>query len=221
MVRRRIAWVTGIDEAGRGPLLGPLVLAAVTLTPARAAALRRIGVADSKRFGSGAKAHDARRALAVEIHARGEVRIGVADPHVVDGVVAENRLNELERDIALRLLASGPPTDRVVADGRSLFAPLAERLPPGVDLLAIDGGEDAHAAVAAASIVAKVRRDELFACIARRYEPEFGPIDGGGYVNAGTRRFLRAYVRRYGRFPPEVRQSWGCDFRYLKRWLSH
>jgi ribonuclease HII len=63
-------------------------------------------------------------------------------------------------------------------------------------------------AVAAASICAKVRRDELYACITARYAPEFGPVRGGGYVNAATRAFARGYVRRFGVLPPEARHSW-------------
>ena len=41
-----------------------------------------------------------------------------------------------------------------------------------------------------------------------RYEAEFGPIAGGGYANAATRRWLRAYVERHRRLPDEARRSW-------------
>src|SRR5450432_3733463 len=71
-----------------------------------------------------------------------------------------------------------------------------------------DPGESKHVAVAAASILAKVHRDELFARIVARYEPHFGPIRGGGYVNARTRAFTDAYRARFGTLPPEARTSW-------------
>ena len=45
--------------------------------------------------------------------------------------------------------------------------------------------------------------------IAAQYEPEFGPIAGGGYENAATHAFVRAYVGRYGCLPREARRSWG------------
>ena len=64
------------------------------------------------------------------------------------------------------------------------------------------------ASVAAASVVAKVVRDERFARIRARYEHELGPITGGGYANAATRRWLRAYAERYGRLPDEARLTW-------------
>ena len=97
----------------------------------------------------------------------------------------------------------------MIADGKNLFSPLRTQWP---QLRALDEGEQAHAAVAAASILAKVRRDELWHCIARRYTPDFGEIDGMGYVNAGTRRFLRAFIERHRAIPPEARRSWPWQF---------
>ena len=63
--------VMGIDEAGRGPLLGEMVLAAVALEPTASRRLSRMGVADSKGFGSGPEAHAARcnLAVAIRVHA--------------------------------------------------------------------------------------------------------------------------------------------------------
>ena len=57
-------------------------------------------------------------------------------------------------------------------------------------------------------MVAKVIRDDRFNAIRARYEPELGPIAGGGYANAATRKWLRAYVERYGKLPDEARLSW-------------
>ena len=47
--------------------------------------------------------------------------------------------------------------------------------------------------------------------IAARYDAEFGPIRGGGYVNAATADFLRRYHARYRRLPDETRRSWGWE----------
>ena len=65
-----------------------------------------------------------------------------------------------------------------------MFRPLRTRYP---ELEAHDEGESHHASVAAASVIAKVLRDELFEQIRGRYVAEFGEIGGGGYCNAGTR----------------------------------
>ena len=201
----------GIDEAGRGPILGPMVMAAVSLESRAAAALTRAGLRDSKSYGA-TEASRARRAeLAVRIRRTAKhVQVAVIDVSVIDRRVARGELNVLEREVAEDFIGSAPPCDRIVADGKTLFAPLAARVPM---LEAHNNGESVHASVAAASVIAKVRRDQIFARIAARYALEFGPVAGGGYMNARTRDFLRAYADRYRRLPPEARRSW--PHRYL------
>ncbi|MDZ4694789.1 MAG: hypothetical protein SGI86_06530 [Deltaproteobacteria bacterium] len=198
--------VLGIDEAGRGPALGPLVLAAVALDPVAAGRLTRAGVTDSKKFGAGPKAHAARKHMASLIcKIAHHVDLEVCDVATVDAYVARGQLNHLERERARLLIARAPLARRIVADGARLFGSLTKEFPM---LEAHDGGEAVHVAVASASILAKIRRDELFGCISDRYAPEFGTIAGAGYVNGGTHAFTNAFKRRRGRFPPEARQSW-------------
>jgi ribonuclease HII len=198
--------VLGIDEAGRGPALGAMVLAAVALTPSASRRLSRAGVADSKSFGAGEEAHAARGALLRIIEETAAfIAIEICDVETIDAYVARGALNVLERERAELMIRAAPVCRRIVADGQRLFGPLGATFP---HMRAVDRGESHHVAVAAASICAKVRRDELFACIAARYEAEFGPVRGWGYVNPATRAFTRAYVKRFGRLPPEARQSW-------------
>jgi ribonuclease HII len=196
----------GIDEAGRGPVIGPMVLAAVVLDSPAARALTRAGLRDSKAFGSTAQGKDQRRAMADRILARAVfTAVRVVDVADIDRRVQRGELNVLEREIATELIGRAPRVDRIVTDGKVLFGPLSGHFP---HLEAWNRGEERHAAVAAASVLAKVRRDEIFGRIAARYQPMFGPVEGGGYVNARTRAFLCDYVRRFGRLPPEARRSW-------------
>jgi ribonuclease HII len=205
-VKSAIRRTLGIDEAGRGPVLGPMVMAAVSLDSRGARVLSRAGVRDSKAFGASERAREERAALADKVRACAlHVEVRVVDVAEIDRRVRRQELNVLEREVAEDMIACSPTVDSIIADGRHLFRPLASR---HVNLLAWDGAEARHAAVAAASIVAKHRRDELFACIRRRYQPLFGEIRGGGYGNAATRHFLRAYAERFGRLPPEARRSW-------------
>ena len=201
--------VLGIDEAGRGPALGPLVMAAVALEPSAAGRLTRAGVTDSKRFGAGDKAHKARKELLGMIESVASfIGYAVCDVQVVDDYVRRGALNELEREWARDLIARAPICKRIVADGARMFAPLKAEFP---QFEAHDQGESIHTAVAAASICAKVRRDDLFALISARYDSEFGPLRGGGYVNKGTHAFTKVYLSRYGHLPPEARGSWPWD----------
>ncbi len=202
--------VIGVDEAGRGPILGPMALAAVAVDEAGVRALVRLGVQDSKRFGAGERAKLRRAELAAAIEELAvDARCVLVTVAEIDRRTMRGELNHLERDVAATLLdavdASGD--DRIICDGARLFAPLKGRYP---QLLAVDRGESAHVSVAAASILAKHARDQAFAAIAARYEPEFGELRGGGYINGPTRRFLAEYRARYDDLPPEARRSWGA-----------
>jgi ribonuclease HII len=203
--------ILGIDEAGRGPVLGPMVMACVALRPRKAGALTRAGVTDSKRF-SGPNAHAARQELVPRIlEAADHAAVVIIDVAEIDERCRENGLNKLEQERADLMIRRAPGCRRIVCDGERLFAPLCANHP---HLEALDNGESQHAAVAAASILAKVRRDALWAKICARYAPEFGALveGGGGYANAATRAFLRAYIKRYRCLPPEARRSWPWDF---------
>jgi ribonuclease HII len=196
----------GIDEAGRGPAIGPMVMAAVAMDSRNAAALTRMGLRDSKAYGAGDDAHAIRKELAAEIRSRAKFVMTVeVEHHEIDQRVCRGELNVLEREIAARLIEQAPLCDKIIADGKRMFAALATRY---AQFISVDRAEEHHAAVAAASVVAKVLRDDRFNAIKQRYESDFGPITGGGYANAATRKWLRAYVERHGRLPEEARQSW-------------
>jgi ribonuclease HII len=196
----------GIDEAGRGPAVGPMVIAAVILDSRSAAALTRSGLCDSKTYGAGDDAHAVRCELDVEIRKRARFVALIEVEHTeIDERVLRHELNVLERELATRLIDQAPAVDRIIADGKRMFAALGQRYP---HFESHDRAEEKHASVAAASVVAKVVRDERFAQIRARYERELGPITGGGYANAATRRWLRAYAERYGRLPDEARLTW-------------
>jgi ribonuclease HII len=196
----------GLDEAGRGPGLGQLVLCAVALDEEVGARLVAMGVRDSKAFGSSDKSKAVRARLAAEIERLAAfVGYEVCEVPEIDAYVSRGGLNELEREKAEALIRRAPACGRIIADGKTLFGPLTARYPA---LEAKDRAEAEHVAVAAASVCAKARRDALFAAIAERYAPDFGPLAGGGYVNPKTQAFIAEYRRRFGQLPPEARKSW-------------
>jgi len=199
----------GVDEAGRGAVLGPLVLAACALDPQTAQGLAERGVADSKGFGPPAQAQQRRAELAEQIRQRAPwYRLAVVSPGQVDAAVRQHGLNVLERRVAADLLRDAPAPAHVVLDGVKLFSPLAARLPSAE---ARNRAESHCLAVAAASILAKHERDCRFAEIRLRYEDAFGPIRGEGYPNAATKRFLQAYLAAHADLPAETRRSWSWE----------
>jgi ribonuclease HII len=204
----------GIDEAGRGPAIGPMVMAAVALDSRSAAILTRAGLCDSKTYGAGEEAHAIRCELDKQIRARAKFVTTIEVDHtIIDERVSRGELNVLERELATTMIekaqqdlaALGLAIDKMIADGKRMFAPLCQRFEK---FESHDRAEEKHASVAAASVCAKVIRDDRFNQIKRQYEEQLGPIMGGGYANAATRRWLRAYVEIHGKLPPEARLSW-------------
>ena len=136
-------FVAGVDEAGRGPLAGPVVTAAVILDPKKVP----VGVNDSKQL-SPAK----REALFAEILATAMVAVAVAPPSVIARLNIRGATLWAMRQAVLNL-ATLP--DHTLIDGRDV--------PPGLPGIgqALIGGDGLSASIAAASIVAKVTRDRM------------------------------------------------------------
>jgi ribonuclease HII len=202
--------ILGLDEAGRGPVLGPLVLAGVFVKRDRQRALLEIGVRDSKAFGSTAAGRKRRSQLAAQIHALAASTVVLSvDASEVDRRVRLGELDHLERELARAVLECGPEAARVFADGERLFGPLRDVHPRFVSL---DRADVTCPAVAAASILAKVERDAQTERIVARLAEALGlepeKVRGGGYANASTEALLRAYFARYHRIPDEVRRSY-------------
>ena len=195
--------VLGLDEAGRGAVVGPLVVAGVVLNPQAQDSLAQLGVRDSKRLTT-----NQRRKLAQDIECVAErIEVCALEADAVDRWYTENSdLDTLERNAADEILRRVVPVDQVVADGQRLFEPLASKY-PDLDFKAENHADAKCVCVAAASIIAKHRRDERLDCIMRRYTPDYGEVKGGGYGGEDTERFLRDYFDRNGELPPEARLS--------------
>ena len=164
----------GIDEAGRGPLAGPLVMAGVILT-GRVYKLR-----DSKRLGA-----DEREKLYERILARSRHHIVVIDAEALD---RDGLSLSLRRGLEAILTALGGKGVRFLFDGNSAYGV------PGVATLV--KADSKVREVSAASILAKVTRDRLMIGYARQW-PHYAFERHKGY---GTREHLEA-IERYGLCP--------------------
>lgn len=176
--RRGLRRVAGVDEAGRGPLAGPVVAAAVILPPGA----RLPGLDDSKRLSPAVRLRLYRRILRVAV----AVAVGHASPREVDRLNVHRAAQEAMRR-ALRRLC--PPPEAVLVDGLPL---------PGLELpqRAVVGGDALCRSIAAASVVAKVWRDRLMDRLDRRY-PQYGFARHKGYPT----RDHRLALERYGPSP--------------------
>jgi len=166
--------VAGIDEAGRGPLAGPVVAAAVIL-PLNS---RIQGVTDSKRL-----TDNKRRQLFEKIHQRARsIGVGIADPEEID------RLNILQATMqAMRRAVDAlePIPDFLLVDGNT---PIPTALPQRT----LVKGEMRSISIAAASIIAKVTRDNMMLKLDEEF-PQYGFAQHKGYGTAAHLRALREH----------------------------
>lgn len=198
----------GIDEAGRGPVIGPLVVAGVATDDIDR--LVDLGCKDSKRL---TPANRERIARHIEAEPDVRVAVRVIDAEVLDAERAHKTLNLIERDrfaeVAAELDAERVVMDAADVDAARFAAGVAEELPDHWEVIAEHKADDRHATVAAASIVAKVARDQAIAELARRLERTLGRPLGSGYPSDPvTQGFLRAWVDRFGDLPEGTRRSW-------------
>lgn len=164
--------VAGVDEAGRGPLAGPVVAAAVILIPAALPRKLLRSIDDSK-----ALPPERRSAIAALLSARAAQRDGVIAAVACGSTAEIARINILQATLLAMTRAIGRLAVRpssVLVDGNILPVGLPC---PGV---AVIDGDALSLSIAAASILAKVTRDRLMTRLAQRY-PHYGWERNAGY----------------------------------------
>ncbi|HTM78597.1 MAG TPA: ribonuclease HII [Devosia sp.] len=167
---RGAAIVAGVDEAGRGPLAGPVVVSAVVLNAHNIPA----GLNDSKKL-----SEEQREALFEQIVVSAIVSVVVAPPSII---ASRNIRGATLWAMTQAVRGLSIAAERVLIDGRDV--------PPGLpcDGIALIGGDGRSVSIAAASIVAKVTRDRMCR-IMDGDAPDFGFSAHKGY---GTPQHLRA-----------------------------
>lgn len=183
--------VAGVDEAGRGPLAGPVVVAAVVLPRDWRP---DVPLDDSKRMSPSAReaAYSAVRRDALDW------RMTAVQPAVIDRLNILGATLEGMRRVVERLR---PPPDYVLVDG--------DRLPPlAVPGEAVVKGDQRSLSIAAASVLAKVARDRIMRVYAARY-PDWGFEWHKGYGTA----MHREAIGRHGRSPihRDSFKVWGLE----------
>ena len=162
LIKRGVWPVAGCDEAGRGPLAGPVVAAAVVLDPKRIPK----GIDDSKRL-----TPERREELFEEICATSSFAVAFASPARID---RDNILRASLWALARAVAALPEAPNHVFVDGR-------DRLATPCDCDAVIGGDGIVMSIAAASIIAKVTRDRLMCALALDC-PGYGFENHKGYA---------------------------------------
>lgn len=197
--------VVGIDEAGRGCVIGPLAVGGVCVKKCQLGELKALGVKDSKKL-SAAK----RRDLDKRIREMADVFVELISPATIDGRNGSRKnLNRLEESAFLSLIkkssANEVYTDALGRDCERLREKLEIDLDPSYSVTCAIRADDKFPIVSAASIVAKVRRDAAI----EKLQSKYGDF-GSGYAHDNkTCSFLANFYRENKFFPPIVRQNWG------------
>jgi ribonuclease HII len=167
--------VAGIDEAGRGPLAGPVVAAAVILPPRVPRSLARL-LDDSKQLTA-----PERQAAYAALRAHDQVEIGIAAASVTE-IARLNILHASLLAMARAVLRLRTPPELALVDGNVAPALVCA-------VRCVVRGDAECLSIAAASIVAKVVRDRAMARLAQRF-PHYGWAENAGYATARHRSAL-------------------------------
>lgn len=201
--------IAGVDEAGRGPVLGPLVVAGVAVESD--VPLRQMNVRDSKKL-----APDRREALAPEIENIAMYELVVIPAARIDVMRAEMTLNAFEAKLFAQIIEKLRPEtayiDAADVDEIEFKHAVRRELAFDVEIVSQHNADELFPVVSAASILAKVRRDREM----RAIEEEFGMPVGSGYpADPDTIAFLEKWIREKGCLPPHTRTSWDTARRLL------
>ncbi|QLD90820.1 ribonuclease HII [Natronomonas salina] len=193
----------GVDEAGKGPVLGSMFAAAVR------APLEALpdGIDDSKRLTDAT-----REDLADRLRADDRVAVGLAE--ITPTRIDDGNMNDLtvaahaEALSAVVEVGDAGLCDAGDVDADRFAARVAERVDADVNVAAEHGADGADELVGAASIVAKSARERHVVALSE----EFGDVGSGYPSDPTTREFLRDHVERTGELPDCARTSWStCD----------
>ncbi len=208
---RPMKGVAGTDDAGRGPIIGPLVVAGVLLSGNRDRELVAMGVKDSKML-----TPEVRSRLVGRIREIADnVSVAEAGPKEIDEVVLHGgklkRLNFLEAKLMAQVVNSLSP-EQVYVDASDVNEErygetIREFLLPelkNVRIISKHHADRTYPVVSAASIIAKVHRDEAVAALRR----EWGDFGSGYITDPKTLDFLREWRKTHREYPPIVRLSW-------------
>jgi ribonuclease HII len=200
--------VAGVDDAGRGSVIGPLVIAGILIEEGDIPKLVQLGVKDSKLLSP-----SRRETLATEIKriARKHAVVKLS-PAEIDMIVKRGRklfrLNRLEAQAMAKVIELLKP-DIAYVDASDVLEErfkqhILECLPFKVEIVSEHKADRKYPVVSAASIIAKVERDREIAELKAKY----GDFGCGYPTDPKTLEFLRRCLENFKEYPEFVRKSW-------------
>ncbi|MHA2170238.1 MAG: ribonuclease HII [Candidatus Kariarchaeaceae archaeon] len=214
--------IAGMDEAGRGPAIGPIVFGLVLVTKSEENKLRSLGIDDSKALTANRRSEFENKIKGVvSYHSVVSVPASKINEFMLDGInLNQIEVNEFKALVKphvkhinkLQIDAADVNEERF----GSHFIPLIEG-----EVISKHKADTIFPAVSAASILAKVERDRRIKLFQQEYllsDPDL-PSFGSGYPQ-DARPFLLAYVKKHRELPPIARKLWKTCTRIIDEILG-
>ncbi|MGI0073964.1 MAG: ribonuclease HII [Nitrosotalea sp.] len=194
--------VCGVDEAGRGSVVGPLVIAGVLIERNKIKHLSKIGVKDSKLLSPKSRENLYKKIISIV----DDYYVTRIPPSVIDRSVSKNQLNDLEAKYMAKVIEKLKPSSAYVDScdvNPARFGTQISKLAKIKKVYSSHHADRRFPVVSAASIIAKVNRDRVIEKLRLNYDV------GSGYPSdSKTMEFIRRYIGLHG-FPPKfARKSW-------------
>jgi len=205
----------GIDESGRGPVLGPLVVAGTVFE--NDSKLLELGVRDSKQLTPNRRENLAK--IIREIAPAFEILVIPASD--IDDMRKVMTLNEIEVNAFSKIIDKLRPdicyVDAADVNEKRFGEEILSKLSFKPKIISKHKADELYPIVGAASILAKTSRDENIRKIANDLEKKLNIPLGSGYpADPITQKFLKTWIKTYEELPPHVRHSWKTAQRLLK-----
>jgi ribonuclease HII len=195
--------ILGIDESGRGPVIGPLVICGYLIDQKNLNKLKKTGVCDSKLL-----SHRQRTKLDPKLRKLSDkIILKTITPQQIDKLRTITNLNKIEiaamQEIIEQLHPDKVIVDSIEANTAKFTAKLRANLNQKPEIIAENFADRNHLEVAAASVIAKLRRDYEVSKLIKH------GFTGTGYPSDSTTiSFLKKWLQKNGKFPEFVRKSW-------------
>ena len=194
--------ICGIDEAGRGSMLGPLVIAGISLDKKNLRKLSSLGVKDSKKLSP--KLRESLYKQIIKI--ADDYYVAKISPKSIDASVKKHCLNGLEAKYMAKVVSKLNPDTSYVDScdvNPQRFGKEISRLSDNHKIKSYHHADSRFVVVSAASILAKVTRDRAIAKLRKDYDL------GSGYPSDSlTVKFVTKYYKKNHEMPNFVRKSW-------------
>jgi ribonuclease HII len=203
--------ICGVDEAGRGPVIGPMVVAGLMLESE--SQLNGLNVRDSKKC-----TPKRREKLAQELNKIAKTEVIIVPASDID-IMRENlTMNQIETKLFASIIEKLNPkiayVDSADVNEDRFGKDIENELNFEVEVISKHGADEIYPIVSAASIMAKTTRDAEI----RKIAQEIGEDFGSGYPSDTTTiQFLERWIEVHGEPPPHTRLSWKTTQRLLNR----